>query len=208
MSDDVFDIDSKELLTLLKVPVIRQDISARLLQSRELFKKEISEYFEENSLKVTPLPLKGMEDYRFRMIRKNSGKTDKNIWEILLNNKKYLPVESILPGPIIEYILSRKVDPDITYIKRDFDWLGSVYNFVFVRVTENFVTGTAQKRIHDKEKKKMPIFDASQYTNLPENDQLEIFNLYLENYPQLRKETLFYFFSRILPFSEILDKII
>lgn len=81
-----------------------------------------------------------------------------------------------------------------------------MYNLFFVRTTENLVTGTVQRVLDDKEITALPVFDVAQFTALPKSAQLEILKYYLDNHPGLRK-TLFYFFTRILPFSEVLDEI-
>jgi hypothetical protein len=208
MKDNLVDVNIEELLTLLEVPVIKQDIAAKIAQATYFYKDEISDYFKKNSLNVSPFPLKNTIDYSFRLIRNTSGSSDEKNWELYVeNNDKHLPVESILPRPVIDHIMNQKVAPDLTHIKREFKYNGSVYNLYFVKATENLVTGIVQKIIRKTADKKIPVIDIAQYTDLPESHQLEILKFYLDNHPDLRKEALFYFFTRILPFSKVLDEI-
>lgn len=198
-----------ELKTLLRVEKVNTALIAKLLEAKEVYKKEIEEYFLE-SIQVIPFPTGESVEYTFRLSRSiNDGLVN---WKANITDKKvYIPWESVLPYDLINNISSYPVDCEKTVRIKDIKYRGGLFNISFIKYLDDAIVGIIQK-IKDKspclDSADVETLDVNQYLDLPEKEQEDIFLRYFNTYPAIRKQILFEFFVNMLPYSKIMREII
>lgn len=212
--DDDKNVDIDDIETLMKVEVVNQAIRAKASECKIYFKKDIREHFK-NALKVLPLPGRDSVQYYFVL-------TDKSLavpggtppcWEVdVLGKAEYIPWESILPYEVITKVTAYPVDPEKTVQISGIRHKGNLYNVYFIKYLEDSIIGVVRKipfRVKDRcELASTSLFDASQFLELPEEDQVNIFLRYFKTYPGLRRKVLFDFFVKTLPNSREVKEVI
>jgi hypothetical protein len=199
----------KDFFSLLKVAVVKRHLLGQIDQAKEIFKDHIKNFFLENPSKVIPFPGKYSSEYVFELKRVECGDGDFK-WKVLSMDEEHLPSEKILPFSIIKSLADSAIDSDNTNQLVNVVINGYTYNVYYIKALSDYVVGIVQRL--SNELRATPddfmVFDTTQYTDLPENQKMKVFNWYLENYPALRKKVLFEFFTNLLPDSEELRKII
>ena len=193
----------QELAFLMRIPQFKRHLEAMLDQNGEIFKNEISNLVKETAEKVRPMPTRDSQDYFFQLIRhKKTG-----LWETIIENNLYsVPPNTIIPAKLIFQLAEYDVDPKANY-HLEYKSSSHAYKVYFARYTLKHIAGTVQKTSLFDEKVDLPLIEFDQCLQLSPEEQEDIFNNYLRTYPELKKEIFFYFFSRILPDSDIFKEL-
>lgn len=210
--DNQDNLDSEikdEFFTLLKVPVVKRHLQSQIDIAKEIFRVQIKNFFMENPSKVIPFPSTRSSEFEFELKRIECiGGGFK--WKVFFNSDKHLPSETIMPYGLIDLLVESPVDAENTnqFLNNVFN--GYTYNVYFIKAFSDYIVGIVQRI--ENELRVAPddfmVFDTSQYTDMPEQEKMEVFNWFLEKYPALRKKVLFEFFVNILPDSGELRQII
>jgi len=207
---DSFDSEIEEdFFSLLKVPIVKRHLQSQMDIAKEIFRVQIKNFFMENPSKVIPFPSAQSSEFEFELKRiACTGGGFK--WKVLANSDKYLPSETIMPYALIDLLAKSPIDAENTNQLLHNVINGYTYNVYFIKALSDYVVGIVQRISNELRvaPDNFMVFDTSQYTELPENNKLEVFNWYLEKYPALRKKVLFEFFVNILPDSGELRHII
>ena len=192
----------QELLFLMKIPSIKRSVEAMLEQQKEIFKDQVNKLIHEQAERVTPMPTAESREYFFQSTRN----PDTGIWESKVGDNFYnLPVNSLLPvGAILEmerYEIKPEVNYHLEYTTNHYQ-----YNFHFNRFTANHIAGTGQRIANEEGNDSLPIAEIDHYLDLTVSEMDSLFRKYYESHPELKKEILLEFFTRILPRSEFFKK--
>jgi hypothetical protein len=212
--DDDKHVDIREIETLMKVAIIRQAIEAKAAECKIYFKKDIYEHFK-NALKILPFPDRDSIRYYFVLtdtVAAVQGDMSP-CWEAhVLDKAGHIPWESILPYEVIAKITAYPVDAEETVRIPGIRHKGNLYDVYFIKYLEDSIIGVVRKipfRVESRpEFTPASLFDASQFLDLPEKDQANIFLKYFKTYPGLRRKILFDFFVNILPNSREVKEVI
>lgn len=199
----------QDFFSLLKVPMVRRHLQVQVDQVKEIYREQIKSYFLENPSKVIPFPGEHSSEFKFELKRiAHDGGSYK--WKVFLDSDKYLPLETILPYPIIDLISGYPIDTENTKELLKIVINGYTYNIYFIKALSDYIVGIVQ-RIENQLRvapDNFLVFDTTQYTDLPETEKVEILKWFLDNQPALRKKMLFEFFVHILPDSGELQNIV
>jgi hypothetical protein len=211
--DDKKSGDIDDIGTLMKVEVVKQAIKAKAAECKIFFREDIREHFK-NALKVLPLPGRDSVQYYFVLTdssRAVPGNTPPCWKTDILGKAEYIPWESILPYEVITRVTAYPVDAEKTVQISGIRHKGNLYNVYFIKYLEDSIIGVVRKipfKVKDcSESTPASLFDASQFLDLPEKDQVNIFLKYFKTYPGLRRKVLFDFFVKILPNSREVKEI-
>lgn len=188
----------QELLFLMKIPSIKRSVEAMLEQQKEIFKDQVNKLIHEQAERVTPMPTSESREYFFQSTRN----PDTGIWESKVGDNFYnLPVNSLLPVGAIMEMAQYDIKPEINY-HLEYKTSHYQYNFHFNRFTTNHLAGTGQRIAVEGDKESLPIAEIDHYLDLTIAEMDALFRKYYESHPELKKEILLEFFTRILPTSE------
>lgn len=193
--------------TLMKVDNPGMQISAKIQESKWMFRKEIEEHFK-NAVKVVYFPRKDAAEYHFRLCK--DFKRGVRQWRVDIYDKDIcIPWESILPFDLIEKIVSVTVDPDETIQIKDFKYRGNIFNISYIKYLEDSIVGVIQRIKADKKRNPDdPFLDVSQFLGLEEEEQIRIFMQYFNTCTMIRRKVLFDFFVNTFPNSKVLKEVI
>lgn len=199
----------REIKTLLGVKEVNTALMAKLLEAKQVYKKDIEAYFLE-SIQVIPFPTGESVEYTFRLTRSiNDGIFN---WKADITDKKvHIPWESVLPYDLINNITSYPVNYKETVRIKDIKYKGSLFNISFIKYLDDAIVGIIQKiKDHSpgRDDADVETLDINQYLDLPEKQQVDIFLQYFKTYAVIRKRVLFNFFVNILPDTKIMREII
>jgi hypothetical protein len=192
----------QEILFLMKIPSIKRSVEAMLEQQKEIFKDQVNKLIQEQAERVTPMPTAESREYFFQATRN----PDTGIWENKVGDNFYnLPVNSLLPMGAIMEMEQYEIKPEVNY-HLEYSSSHYKYNFHFNRFTANHIAGTGQRVATEEEDASLPIAEIDHYLDLTVSEMDTLFRKYYESHPELKKEILLEFFTRILPRSEFFKK--
>jgi hypothetical protein len=193
--------------TLMKVDKANMQLTAKIEESKMMFKEEIEAHFK-NAVKVVYFPRKDAVEYQFRLC--NDFKNGARQWRADIYDKDIcIPWESILPFDLIEEIVSVPVNPDETIQFKDFKYRGNIFNISYIKYLDDRIVGIIQKIKADKKRiPDEPLLDVSQFLELEEEEQIRIFMQYFNTCPMIRRRVLFDFFVNMFPNSRVLKEVI
>jgi hypothetical protein len=196
-----------QFITLMKVDKTNLQLTAKLEESKMMFREEIKEHFK-NAVNVVYFPRKDAVEYQFSLCY--DYKNGVRQWQAEIYDKEiYIPWESILPFDLIEEIVSVPVCPDETIQFKDFKYRGNIFNISYIKYLEHNIVGIIQRIKADKRRNPAEQFlDVSQFLELEEDEQIRIFMQYFHTYPIIRRQVLFDFFVNIFPNSSVLKEVI
>ncbi len=192
----------QELLFLMKIPSIKRSVEAMLEQQKEIFKDQVNQLIHEQAERVTPMPSSESREYFFQSTRN----PDSGVWESKAGDNFYnLPVNSLLPVGAILEMAKYDINPELNhYIEYKTNHYR--YNFHFNRFTANHIAGTGQRILIEAGVASLPIAEIDHYLELTVSEMDSLFRKYYDSHPELKKEILLEFFTRILPRSEFFKK--
>lgn len=193
----------QELGFLIRIPKIKRIFETFLEQQKEIFKEEISELVKETAGKIRPMPTHHSREHFFQLRR--DGET--GLWETVMEkNPHAVPGTPTLPAELIRQMDSFDIDPDASH-HLEYQSDSYLYKLYFSRYTVNHIAGTVQRIRRFDRGRECPIIEIEHYLGLSLEEQEDLFHQYLVEYPELKREVLFYFYSRILPNSEIFQRL-
>ena len=196
-----------QFITLMKVDKANLQLTAKMEESKMMFREEIEEHFI-NAVKIVYFPRKDADEYRFRLCFALQNGVRQ--WRADIYDKEiYIPWESTLPFDLIEKIVSVPVNPDETIQVKDFKYRGNIFNISYIKYLEDSIVGVIQRIKADKKRNPdEPLLDVSQFLELEEEEQIRIFMQYFRTCPMIRRQVLFDFFVNMFPNSRVLKEVI
>lgn len=197
----------RDIITLFEVNPLHDMFSGKMFEGRVLFREIIAEHFEKK-INVIPFPGKSWLNYHFRLFSLMGSEQD--IWKPMLRDKDiHIPWDSVLPYNLIETVASHPVNSNEVVQLNDISYLGDTFHIYFIKYLDDAVVGIVQKmfRLGEKAIGVNRSYDSSQFMELNEEEQVEVFFRYFNDKPGLRRKILFHFFTTTLPSINIMEAV-